>query len=223
MPYNDFMQIKVNPNDWGIFKMMERIDQITERFGPKIPKVEQGGDFKTELQKNLSGGDAGSAPVTAKTEKPAEGDGDDLFAPGTFPNSNALKPNEIKFDNLISEASEKYGIDSELLKAVIKAESNFNPGAVSPKGAMGLMQLMPGTAESLNVSNPFDPAQNIDGGARYLRAMMDKFGGDIPKTLSAYNAGPRAVETYNGIPPYKETQGYVKRILGMLQQSGGGS
>ena len=213
------MQIKVDPSRWGIFNMMDRISQISERFGPKIPKVQQDGDFKAELAKTLP--NSGSLIPAPTASKPEASGGDDLFAPGTFPNSMTPKPGEIKFDDLISEASDKYGIDGDLIRAVIKTESNFNPAAVSPKGAMGLMQLMPGTADSLNVSNPFDPAQNIDGGARYLRAMMDKFGGDIPKTLAAYNAGPKAVETYEGIPPYKETQGYVKRILSMLQPGGG--
>ncbi len=214
MPFNP-IEMKTDPSNWGIFRMMERIEEITERFGPKLPGIEETQNFKAELQKTLEG-----APKEGSEAQKFDAKNEDLFAPGTFPGAIGTAPNEIKFDSLISEASSKYDLDSELLRSVIKAESNFNPKAVSRTGAMGLMQLMPGTADSLGVKNPFDPAENIDGGARYLRAMLDRFGGDVSLALSAYNAGPKAVETYQGIPPYKETQGYVKRILGMLQDGG---
>lgn len=121
------------------------------------------------------------------------------------------------FDMLIQMASEKYGINSSLVKAVIQAESNFNPNAVSSAGAQGLMQLMPGTAAGLGVENAFDPVQNIDGGVRYLRDLLDRFDGNIRLTLAAYNAGPGAVEKYDGIPPYRETQAYVDRVIGYYQ------
>lgn len=111
-------------------------------------------------------------------------------------------------------AAETFQIPENLLKAVAKAESGFNPNAVSSCGAQGIMQLMPSTARSLGVTNCFDPAQNIMGGARYLRQMLDSFNGDVPKALAAYNAGPNAVRKYGGIPPYRETQDYVARVLG---------
>lgn len=117
------------------------------------------------------------------------------------------------FADQIRVAASKTGISATLLDAVIKAESGFNPNAKSPSGAMGLMQLMPSTARSLGVSNAYDPAQNIMGGATYLKQMLDKFGGDTSKALAAYNAGPGAVTKYGGIPPYKETQNYVAKIL----------
>jgi len=118
------------------------------------------------------------------------------------------------FAPLIQQASQKCGVDPDLVTAVIDAESSFNPRAVSRVGAQGLMQLMPATARALGVTNPFDPAQNIEGGTRYLRQLLDQFGGNEALAVAAYNAGPHAVKKYgNNIPPYKETQNYVQRVL----------
>jgi soluble lytic murein transglycosylase-like protein len=117
------------------------------------------------------------------------------------------------YDSQIQAAASRYGVDAGLLKGLIRAESNFNPNAKSPAGALGLTQLMPGTAQSLGVSNPLDPAQAIDGGAKYLAQQLKTFGGDVQKTLAAYNAGPGAVQKYGGVPPYAETQSYVTRVL----------
>lgn len=118
------------------------------------------------------------------------------------------------YENYFQAAAETYQIPENLLKAVAKAESDFNPNAVSHCGAQGIMQLMPSTARSLGVTNSFDPAQNIMGGAKYLRQMLDNFNGDVTKALAAYNAGPNAVRKYDGIPPYQETQNYVAKVLG---------
>lgn len=118
------------------------------------------------------------------------------------------------YENYFKLAAETYQIPENLLKAVAKAESDFNPNAVSHCGAQGIMQLMPATARSLGVTNSFDPGQNIMGGAKYLRQMLDNFDGDVTKAVAAYNAGPGAVQKYGGIPPYKETQNYVTKVLG---------
>lgn len=121
-------------------------------------------------------------------------------------------------DAIFEEAAAKFQIPSDLIKAVAKTESNFNPQAVSPAGAMGVMQLMPGTAGSLGVTDPFDPRQNIMGGAKYLRENLDRFG-DVDLALAAYNAGPGSVQKYDGIPPYNETQNYVKKVNSYMDGS----
>ena len=118
-----------------------------------------------------------------------------------------------QYDHLISDASERYGVSFPLLKAIIKAESDFDPLAVSKKGATGLMQIMPHNFEPLGIKDPFDPWQNINAGARYFKQMFDRFHGKLSLSLAAYNAGPTAVDRYKTIPPYEETEEYVRRVL----------
>jgi soluble lytic murein transglycosylase len=118
-----------------------------------------------------------------------------------------------KYDDLISDASERFGVAFPLLKAIIKAESDFDPYAVSKKGATGLMQIMPENFEPLGLQDPFDPWQNINAGARYFKQMYDRFKGKLALSLAAYNAGPTAVDRYKTIPPYEETEEYVRRVL----------
>lgn len=118
-----------------------------------------------------------------------------------------------QYDGIISEAANLYQLPESFIRAVMRVESNFNPNVVSHAGAMGLMQLMPRTARSMGVADPFEPRQNVLGGARYLRILANRFSGDLVLTVAAYNAGEGAVEKYNGIPPYEETQRYVRRVL----------
>ena len=124
-----------------------------------------------------------------------------------------MKRRVIPFQPIILEAAERYNIDPAMIKAVIMAESSFNPKAVSKKGARGLMQLMPGTAEYLGVEDSFDPAHNIDGGVRYLKTLLVQFQYDMELALAAYNAGSRNVRLYGGVPPFKSTQSYIHKVL----------
>jgi soluble lytic murein transglycosylase len=117
-----------------------------------------------------------------------------------------------KYTEIIDQASDMFEVEPSLIKAVIKAESGFNHKAVSHKGAQGLMQLMPATADLLRVNDPFDPTENIFGGTRYLRKMLDRFG-HMELAVAAYNAGPEAVASHNGIPPYQETRTFVRRVI----------
>ncbi len=129
------------------------------------------------------------------------------------PSAQVFTQSEI--DAAIKEAALQHNVDPNLVRAVIKVESNFNPNALSPKGAMGLMQLMPQTARELNVTNPFDPQQNVDAGVRHLKHLMESYGGDVNLTLAAYNAGAGAVARSAGVPNFPETRNYVKRITNL--------
>jgi soluble lytic murein transglycosylase-like protein len=134
-------------------------------------------------------------------------------------NPDSVSRSEI--NDLITKYSEKNGLDEDFVKAVINQESGFNPKATSHCGAMGLMQLMPSTAQGLGVTNAYDAEQNIEGGTKYLKGLMDRFGNDKSLALAAYNAGPNAVKKYGGIPPYAETQNYVKSVLGKYDKMKG--
>ena len=149
-----------------------------------------------------------------------------FLVPGIFQNYSYFQPSENYslqpavpgkpeplFHSIIQEASDRYQVDPELIRAIIMAESSNNPRAVSKKGARGLMQLMPATAKALGVENSFDPEHNIYGGVRYFRQLLDRFDGDTRIALAAYNAGSRKVRQYQGIPPFKATHYYIKRVF----------
>jgi soluble lytic murein transglycosylase-like protein len=153
-----------------------------------------------------NGAPADSAPFTRLLSPSA-------LAPDVPAPPPAARETPAGLEGLIETSGARYGVDPALIKAVVGAESSFDPYATSKTGAQGLMQLMPGTAAELGVSDAYDPAQNIDGGTRYLRTLLDRFGGDPRRAVAAYNAGPGAVERYDGVPPYVETQAYVTRVL----------
>jgi hypothetical protein len=125
----------------------------------------------------------------------------------------SASPRPLNLDDVVDSASGRYRLDPDLVNSVIKAESGFNVRAVSPKGAQGLMQLMPGTASKLGVPNAFDPQANVEGGTKYLRELLERYDFDLVKALAAYNAGPQRVEQFGGVPPYYETRAYVARVV----------
>jgi soluble lytic murein transglycosylase-like protein len=143
-----------------------------------------------------------SAPATTAPQQPS-----------SFAARVGLPQPRPSLNEVVSQASDRYRLDPDLVSSVIHAESGFNPRAVSPKGAQGLMQLMPQTASKLGVSNAFDPQANVDGGTQYLRNLLEQYHFDLVKALAAYNAGPQRVAQYGGVPPYFETQAYVARIV----------
>ncbi len=174
----------------SINQVMQRIAAIEQRFSHTQSRP--AGDFAA----TLAAADAAQQSTAAK------------------PSVSAGKEDIVKMINL---AAGKYGVDPKLAMAVAEAESGLSPEAVSPVGAVGVMQLMPETARSLGVRNSKDPRENIDGGVRYLKQMLTTFGGDVSKAVAAYNAGPQAVKNYNGIPPYSETRNYVARVLSLAK------
>ena len=189
----------------GLNSIIHRIDELNMRFGintaanyqenvnktaatggveQEKPQRLENGSFATELDKAMSMESRGAVGLNISGDT----------------------------NSLIKEAAARYKVDPRLVAAVAQTESGGNQEAVSPAGAVGVMQLMPETAAGLGV-NPYDKRQNIEGGAKYLRQMMDTFGGYVQKAVAAYNAGPQAVKEYNGIPPYRETQDYVNKVL----------
>ena len=187
-----------------------RADYAVLRSGVRlhITGYQQTGDRMTLM---IAGGTAEVAASDVVAIEPEE-----VFpAPPAAPPATVTGP----FADLIHNAAAKHGVDETLIQGVIAAESNFNPRAVSRKDALGLMQLLPQTAARYSIANVFDPAQNIDGGAHYLKDLLEQYRGNLPLALAAYNAGPGMVERYGGIPPFPETQGYVRRITAGLART----
>lgn len=164
-----------------------------------VPQQTAGPAFEQVLQSALS---------PSNPDEPEELNSLDL------PDSPDLRGNAAPYANLINQQANRFGVDADLVQSVVRAESGFNPQAVSKSGAQGLMQLMPATAKGLGVTNPFDPAQNIAGGTQYLSQLLKRFEGNKTLAVAAYNAGPNAVSRYGGVPPFAETQNYVQKVLG---------
>ncbi|MCI6158647.1 MAG: lytic transglycosylase domain-containing protein [Selenomonadaceae bacterium] len=200
----------------GVHEIQARIAAIQQKFG--IPGGVPGMDFGSTLQKEIDKGSGGTQGVPARHPSAQARPAQDSAAPSmAAPAIDAdLPPANPTLSNLIQEAAQKYQVDPKLVSAIAEVESGGNPSAISPAGAIGVMQLMPGTAEGLGV-NPYDERQNIEGGAKYLRQMLDAFGGDVRKAVAAYNAGPQAVKEYGGVPPYRETQNYVNKVLDLYR------
>jgi len=153
-------------------------------------------------------------PVAASGSRlPASSAGTPASQPSPFARTSQHVSRALNLDDVVSSASGRYRLDPDLVNSVIKAESGFNARAVSPKGARGLMQLMPGTASQLGVPDAFDPQANVEGGTKYLRELLELYNFDLVKALAAYNAGPHRVEQFKGVPPYYETRAYVARIV----------
>ena len=176
----------------------QRINNIENQLNPKTESVYTNQTFVDALKKSMGEKNVFRIQNT------------ELDVP---PIKQAISYTREQLGNIVSNISAKYNVDEKLVNAVIRQESGFNPKAKSKAGAMGLMQLMPATAKGLGVKDPYNPVQNIEGGVKYLSNLLKKYNGNIVLALAAYNAGSGAVDTYSGVPPYKETQNYVKSIL----------
>src|SRR5215218_493261 len=186
--------------------VVARVEQLQQLFSAATAPGGNGGqDFASQLTAATSA----AAPATAVA--PAAQAATTMSLSGAAAGPSALPPG-VPYGAEITAAARKHGLDPALLAGLVRQESDFNPTAGSPAGARGLTQLMPGTAASLGVTDVTDPAQALEGGAKYLEQQLDAFGGDVTKALAAYNAGPGAVQRYGGVPPYAETQDYVKKV-----------
>jgi soluble lytic murein transglycosylase-like protein len=185
--------------------VVARVEQLHQLFSAAVaPGGNDGKDFASQLTAASVAGIPGATAATPATGSPA------AVSP-TVAGTSAL-PAGVPYGAEITAAAKRHGIDPALLAGLVRQESNFNPTAGSSAGARGLTQLMPATAAGLGVTDVTDPAQALDGGAKYLKQQLDRFGGDVTLALAAYNAGPGAVQQHGGVPPYAETQSYVKKV-----------
>ena len=174
----------------------------------EIEHFEAAPDLPTPGSRLSASAEKSKSPFLAKNARNGAPGASIFPSASGFPTNGAVDLNEV-----VNSASGRYRLDPDLVNSVIKAESGFNVRAVSPKGAQGLMQLMPGTASQLGVPNAFDPEANVEGGAKYLRELLERYNFDLVKALAAYNAGPQRVEQFGGVPPYYETRVYVAKIV----------
>lgn len=210
----------INIDTSGVREVQARIAAIQEQFGlpPRVP----GMDFSRTLQQAMqkaeaaAGNQAAPQPESVERSKEAAAPKEvqlTMASPyRSYADNGEIVLADAALSELVREAAAKYSVDPKLLSAIAEVESGGSQFAQSDAGAVGVMQLMPDTAASLGV-NPYDEKQNVEGGAKYLRQMLDSFGGDVQKAVAAYNAGPRAVQEYGGVPPYRETQDYVDKVL----------
>lgn len=190
---------------------------VLEGIGPPAGRAESGNAAGPRAA--VQAEPAGPAPAPESAVAPSKTVPDRKSIPAAAPRPKITSDRVLEtYGPTIEEASRKYAVDSTLIYSVIMTESGGNPKAVSPKGAKGLMQLMDATAEQMGVADSLNPHQNIDGGAKYLRQLLNKYDGDLKRTLAAYNAGPGAVDKHRGVPPYAETRRYVDKVMGHLNR-----
>ena len=202
----------MRPNLSGVSRIMGRIEEIERKIRPRKDEEvrEEKKDRFVDVLEAAEKKDRKRPEADEKTVRPVV---PGIVSPGRTTSGG--------WEDHIAPLAAKYGVEEALVRAVIRMESGGQTAAVSPKGAMGLMQLMPGTARMLGVEDPFDPVQNLEGGIKYLSQLSDKYQGDLVKTLAAYNAGPGRVDSYGGVPPFAETQKYVKNVLSMYRKNSG--
>ena len=194
-------------------QLQQRINSIQKQLNPFAPTTEEVTQKKfAEVLKNSNPNASKFRLTNASRLQEMQNIPSIKEVSGNIVSQNK-DASKIQLKEMITQLAQKHGVDPKLVQALVKQESGFNPKATSHCGAMGLMQLMPATAKGLGVVDPYNPVQNAEGGIKYLKSMLNKYNGNIVLALAAYNAGPGAVDKYQDVPPYKETQNYVKSIL----------